>query len=134
MGESRPAPAESAPSLGQGPARSVRHSLREQDALWNEFLALAALVVDSVDKSVKALSEGRYDLIGEVEDEEQVTDRREVEIERECMRMLALFEPVASDLRRMATILKVNRDWERIADLALRIARRARKASLTAQG
>ena len=134
MGESRPAPAESAPSIGQGPARSVRHSLREQDALWNEFLALAALVVDSVDKSVRALCEGRFDLIGEVEDEEQATDRREVEIERKCMRMLALFEPVASDLHRMATILKVNRDWERIADLALRIARRARKASLTAQG
>ena len=81
MGESRPAPAESAPSIGQGPARSVRHSLREQDALWNDFLGLAALVVDSVDKSVKALCEGRFDLIGEVEDEEQVTDRREVEIE-----------------------------------------------------
>ncbi len=41
--------------------------------------------------------------------------------------MLALFEPVASDLRRMATILKVSRDWERIADLAARIARRNRK-------
>ena len=40
---------------------------------------------------------------------------------------LALFEPVASDLRRMATVLKVSRDWERIADLAARIARRSRK-------
>ena len=45
----------------------------------------------------------------------------------ECLRVLALYEPVASDLRRMATVLKVNRDWERIADLALRVARRARK-------
>jgi phosphate transport system protein len=42
------------------------------------------------------------------------------------LRVLALFEPVASDLRRLATILKVSRDWERIADLAARIARRAR--------
>ncbi len=41
--------------------------------------------------------------------------------------MLALFEPVASDLRRLATILKVSRDWERIADLAARIAQRSRK-------
>ena len=48
-------------------------------------------------------------------------------IEQECLRILALYEPVASDLRRLATILKVNRDWERIADLAARIARRARK-------
>ena len=49
------------------------------------------------------------------------------QIEQETLRILALFEPVASDLRRMATVLKVNRDWERIADLALRVARRVRK-------
>jgi len=65
----------------------------------------------------------------EVKDEEEESDRREVHIEQECLRVLALYEPVASDLRRLATILKVNRDWERIADLALRIARRARKLS-----
>ena len=48
--------------------------------------------------------------------------------------MLALFEPVASDLRRMATVLKVSRDWERIADLSARIARRARKLARDADG
>ena len=64
-----------------------------------------------------------------MENEEEDSDRREVLIEQECLRILALYEPVASDLRRMATVLKVNRDWERIADLALRVARRARKLS-----
>src|SRR6202044_1736054 len=48
----------------------------------------------------------------------------DVRMDQRCLRFLALFEPVASDLRRMATILKVSRDWERIADLAARIARR----------
>jgi phosphate transport system protein len=62
-----------------------------------------------------------------VKSREEESDRREVHIEQECLRVLALYEPLASDLRRMATILKVNRDWERIADLAARIARRARK-------
>ncbi|MGZ3395402.1 MAG: phosphate signaling complex protein PhoU, partial [Isosphaeraceae bacterium] len=61
------------------------------------------------------------------ENEEEDSDRREVLIEQQCLRILALYEPVAWDLRRMATVLKVNRDWERIADLALRVARRARK-------
>jgi phosphate transport system protein len=112
-----------------GSAISARHSLREQDALWADFLALAASVVNSLEKSVQAVCEGRFDLIGEVEDEEKDSDRHEVLIEQECMRILALYEPVASDLRRMATVLKVNRDWERIADLALRVARRARKLS-----
>jgi len=106
---------------------SSRHALREQDALWANFLALAASVVNSLEKSVQAICDGRFDLISEVENEEEDSDRREVLIEQECLRILALYEPVASDLRRMATVLKVNRDLERIADLALRVARRARK-------
>jgi len=134
MAESRPAPDASAPITPAATAIPVRHSLRDQDVLWNEFLALAALAVDSVDKSVRAVCEGQFDLIHEVEEDEADSDRLEVSIERECLRILALYEPVASDLRRMATILKVNRDWERIADLALRVARRARKSSLDANG
>ena len=93
-----------------------------------------SLVVDTLEKSVQALCEGRFDLIDDVKNEEEYSDRREVMIEQECLRILALYEPVASDLRRMATVLKVNRDWERIADLALRVARRARKLSRTSAG
>ncbi|WP_165251747.1 phosphate signaling complex protein PhoU [Paludisphaera soli] len=104
-----------------------RHAFREQDAVWAELLAMGEAVVGSLEKSVQAVCEGRIDLIAEVKEEEEETDRREVQIEQECLRILALFEPVASDLRRMATVLKVNRDWERIADLALRVARRVRK-------
>jgi phosphate transport system protein len=134
MAQSRPDLGGSAASAGQNPAMPGRHSLREQDALWAEFLSLAATVVDSLDKSTQALCEGQFDLISDVEHEEEDSDRREVLIEQECLRMLARYEPVASDLRRMATILKVNRDWERIADLALRIARRARKLSRDSSG
>jgi phosphate transport system protein len=104
-----------------------RHALREQDVLWNEFLGMALSVVESLDKSVEVLCEGHIEVELEVKSLEEDSDREEVRIEQECLRILALFEPVASDLRRMATILKVNRDWERIADLAARIARRARK-------
>jgi phosphate transport system protein len=123
-----------APSTTGQTTAQVRHILREQDSLWTDFLSYAALVVDSVEKSVRAVCEGRFDLIPEVEDDEADSDRREVVIERECLRILALYEPLASDLRRMATILKVNRDWERIADLAVRIARRARKSTRDANG
>jgi len=127
MAPSRPDQESPASNLGPGQAISGRHSLREQDVLWADFLALAAAVVNSLEKSVQAVCDRRFDLICEVEDEEVDSDRREVLIEQECLRILALYEPVASDLRRMATVLKVNRDWERIADLALRVARRARK-------
>jgi phosphate transport system protein len=109
------------------PPGAPRHALREQDAVWADLLAMGNSVVSSLEKSVQAVCDGRFDLIAEVKEEEEESDRREVQIEQECLRILALFEPVASDLRRMATILKVNRDWERIADLALRVARRVRK-------
>jgi phosphate transport system protein len=118
-----------APISGAERATATSHSLREQDALWREFLGLASSVVEALEKSVLAVCDGRFDLIADLEKEEDLADCQEVQIEVECLRILARYEPVASDLRRMATVLKVNRDWERIADLALRVARRARKLS-----
>jgi phosphate transport system protein len=116
-------------SKGRGSASAfpLPHALRDQDALWAEFLAMGLTAVDSLSKCIAVLCEGRLDVVREVKSLERASDRAEVRIEHECLRVLALFEPVASDLRRMATILKVNRDWERIADLAARIARRTRK-------
>jgi phosphate transport system protein len=129
MASSGPDEAELFAGAGVAAHGPGRHSLREQDVLWADFLSMAASVVDSLQKSVQAVAEGKFDVIPAVEMEEEDSDRREVLIEQECLRILALYEPVASDLRRMATVLKVNRDWERIADLALRIARRAKKLS-----
>jgi phosphate transport system protein len=108
--------------------------LRDQDLLWTEFLAMARAVVDSLAKSIEVLCDGRLEVVPEIQSLEQESDRQEVRIELECLRILALYEPVASDLRRLATILKVNRDWERIADLAARIARRARKRARKSEG
>src|SRR5580704_14371843 len=123
-------------SLGeQGAARrsslastfTGRHALRDQEILWDEFLAMGLAVVDSLAKSVTVLCDGLLDAVPEIKRLEKDSDSAEVRIEQECLRVLALFEPVASDLRRLATVLKVSRDWERIADLAARIARRSRK-------
>ena len=88
---------------------------------------MARTVVDSVAKGVDAICDGRLEVIPEIKDAEKESDREKVRIEQECLRILALYEPVASDLRRLATVMKVSRDWERIADLAARIARRSRK-------
>ncbi len=111
-----------------------RHALRDQQALWEEFLAMGLAVVDSLSKSVTVLCEGHLDVVPEVKSLEKDSDRAAVRIEQQCLRILALFEPVASDLRRLATILKVSRDWERIADHSARIARRARKLSRNSGG
>jgi len=111
-----------------------RHALRDQEILWDEFLAMGLAVVDSLAKSVAVLCEGHLDVVPEIKRLEKDSDSAEVRIEQECLRVLALFEPVASDLRRLATVLKVSRDWERIADLAARIARRARKLARSDDG
>src|SRR5271163_1292889 len=75
----------------------VRHALRDQDALWDEFLAMGLSVVDSLSKSVMVVCEGRFEVVAEVKSLEKDSDRAEVRIEQECLRVLALFEPVASD-------------------------------------
>ena len=114
-------------SAAPGASASVRHAVKDQEALWLEFLTMARAVVASVAKGVDAICDGRLEVIPEIKDAEEESDREKVRIEQECLRILALYEPVASDLRRLATVMKVSRDWERIADLAARIARRSRK-------
>ena len=133
MGASRDAGEDVSGPSGPSPP-ATRHTLREQEAVWIDFLAMARAVVDSLAKSVEVFCEGRLEVVQEVKSVEEQSDREEVRIEQECLRILALYEPVASDLRRLATILKVNRDWERIADLAARIARRARKLAKKSDG
>ena len=60
-------------------------------------------VVDSLAKSIAVLCEGCFEVVKEVQSAEKQSDREEVRIEQECLRVLALYEPVASDLRRLAT-------------------------------
>jgi len=104
-----------------------RHILRVQEELWTEALGLAAVVESALALSVTALFSLRPELAAEVKGIEREIDRLEVRIEGECFRVLALYEPAASDFRRVLTVLRVNRDLERIGDLAVRIAKRARK-------
>lgn len=104
-----------------------RHFVRDMEGLWNQVLKLAAVVEENLNKSLRALCERRPELVKGVKGEEDIINRSEVAIERDCLKILALHQPVASDLRRVAVVLRVNSDLERIADLSLHIARRARK-------
>lgn len=104
-----------------------RHFLRDMEGLWENVLKLAAVVETALHTSIQALCDGRADLAAEVKGGENAINDWEVRIERDCLKVLALHQPVASDLRRVASILKINGDLERIADLADHIANRARK-------
>ena len=104
-----------------------KHFLRDLEGLWAEVLKLAAVVEDSLHQTIHAFCDGQVDSIDEIKRKKGMLDRWEIEIERECVRILAIHQPVASDLRRVAAVLKINGDLARMADLARHIAKRIKK-------
>jgi phosphate transport system protein len=102
-----------------------RHLQRDIEAINQELLSISSMVEEMIDKATQALNERKYNLADEVVNSDGFVDQHEVHVEEECLKMLALHQPVAVDLRRIATVMKVNNDLERIADLAVSIAQRA---------
>ena len=107
--------------------------VRDMEGLWSELLKFAAVVEESLDRCLQALRDGRVDQAQEVKRQKRLVDRWEVQIERECVRVLALHQPVASDLRRVAAVLKINGDLHRLCDLARHIAKRVKKLAADPQ-
>ena len=103
-----------------------KHLQNDVEQLHRRLMALFGIVEQMADKSVRALCENRVELAQEVIDTDSQVNQTEVEIEEDCLKILALHQPVAADLRRVSTVLKINSDLERIADLACNIAERAR--------
>ena len=109
------------------------HLHKAIESLKKRILALGALVEDSVSKALIAAEQCDMALAQQVIDGDTTIDMLEVEVEEECLKILALHQPVATDLRFIVAVLKINNDLERIGDLACNIASRARKmAALTA--
>jgi phosphate transport system protein len=103
----------------------VSHLQNEIDKLKLALLSLCAAVEGQVEKSVRALLTRDARLAEQVEQNDQDIDRREVDVEEECIRVLVLYQPVANDLRLVVSALKINNDLERIGDLAVNIAHKA---------
>jgi len=103
-----------------------RHLQKDVDSIHRRLLALFGVVEQMIDKAVRALCEQKVELAAEVIATDHEVNQAEVEIEEECLKVLALHQPVAFDLRRVASVFKINSDIERIADLACNIAERAR--------
>lgn len=91
----------------------------------NSLLKLSGNVEEMIASAVRSLVERNAMLAAEVIENDSKIDRSEVRIEEDCLKMLALHQPVAADLRRITTMMKINNDLERIADLACNIAQRA---------
>jgi phosphate transport system protein len=102
-----------------------KHLERDLDNLQRDVLTLAAAVEEAIYKAIRALQERDVILARQVIDGDTPIDNQENQVEEECLKVLALHQPVAIDLRRIAAIMKINTDLERMADLAEDIAERA---------
>lgn len=101
-----------------------RHLLREIDELKRLILSLSAVVEENVRKAVVSIESRDARLAAEVMAKDHEIDRMEMEVEEDCLKILALYQPVAVDLRFIVSVLKINNDLERVGDLAVNIAER----------
>jgi phosphate transport system regulatory protein PhoU len=101
------------------------HLQRDLEALKKEILQLGNLVETAINTSIQALNNREIALADRVFELEEEINEKEVHIEEECLKILALHQPVAVDLRFIVVVLKVNNDLERMGDFAKNIAKRA---------
>jgi phosphate transport system protein len=103
----------------------TKHLERDLDNLQRELLTMATAVEEAVHKGIRALQNRDAALAEEVIDGDNAIDQEENHVSEDCLKILALHQPVAVDLRRIAVAMMINTDLERMADLAEDIAERA---------
>jgi len=101
------------------------HLHSDLQRLQRQLLYLAGEVEQNFRKAMVSLAERKQDLALSVIEADRAIDQREVELEEDCLKVLALHHPVANDLRFVTSCLKINNDLERIGDLAVNISKRA---------
>ncbi|MCP3965994.1 MAG: phosphate signaling complex protein PhoU [Lentisphaerae bacterium] len=102
------------------------HLNKEIDGLKKNIQILSSMVEGAVRNSVVAVIETDPKLAERVIDNDILIDQKEIEIEEECLKILALHQPVAGDLRYVVACIKVNNELERIGDLGANIAKRVK--------
>ena len=109
-------------------ARHIEHQIAQ---LKNSILQFGTIVEESISRSNTALFKRDVELAQKVIANDTEIDRLEVELEEECLKVLALYQPVAADLRFVVAVLKINNDLERIGDLASNIAKTVSQLTIT---
>ena len=102
----------------------TRHIDRQIGNLKEKIRRVGTVVEEAISKSISAVINRDVQLAQRVLASDEAIDRMEVEVEEECLKILALYQPVAADLRFVVAVLKINNDLERMGDLAKNIAKR----------
>jgi phosphate transport system protein len=102
----------------------TKHFRNEMEKIKKQILALGSMVEERVRLAIKAVETSDAELAQKIIQTEYEIDDKEVEIEEECLKILALHQPVAIDLRFIIAAIKINNELERIGDQAVNIADR----------
>ena len=97
------------------------HLIRAVHKIKKEVLSLGAIVEDRFKKAIYAVKTNDLAQAVHIIETDYLVDAQEIEVEEQCLKTLALSHPVATDLRLMAAVIKINNDLERIADYAVNI-------------
>ncbi len=101
----------------------------EMVELRRNLLAMGAAVEQRVTRVIECLIDGDLSLAESVKAGDAEIDRMELELEASCMRLLALAQPVAGDLRLILAVIRISGELERVADLARGIAKKLIKVA-----
>jgi phosphate transport system protein len=107
--------------------RAVRHFQEELEGLQARLLEMGGLAEERVRAAVTGLMSRDTTLIDRVMRGDEPINELHIEIDNRCFTLLALYQPMASDLRSIVAAVKINTDLERVGDLAVNIAEAARR-------
>lgn len=99
------------------------HFTQKMTEVKQKVLAMGALVDNIIDSAVTSIQTQDLELARKVNEQDDEIDQLEMEIEKECIMLLALQQPLAKDLRTIASVLKIITDLERMGDNAVNIAK-----------
>src|SRR6266852_3346646 len=101
------------------------HLTRDLESLHQHIMSMCAVVEEVVHRALEELGRPDVDVSQQIVDRDDEIDRWDVRIEEECLKILALHQPVADNLRRVTAVMKIAWELERVADVAVNIAERA---------
>ncbi|MEK6543825.1 MAG: phosphate signaling complex protein PhoU [Elusimicrobiota bacterium] len=99
-----------------------RHFEQIEEELKDRLLYMGSLAEEMIARAVQALVERKRESLAKVHTDEEQVNRLHIEIDERCLKLLALYQPAAADLRFIVACVKINADLERIADQAVNIA------------
>jgi len=105
------------------------HLQHEIEKLKKRIILYGGMIEKNLEKAIRSIQTKDSELAGEVLASDDQADQWEVDTEEECLKILALHQPVAVDLRFIIAVLKINNDLERIGDEAVNIAERSQRVS-----